>query len=244
MMKPNPWVFGMVAVMVFAGCGHRPASEPALHAKAAGTAIVVVGGDKQLGSPGSRLPQPLVLQVNDDQGNAVTAAKVELTGPKGAVFDPAQVLTDDSGQATIKVTLGGVAGRYELTASSQDAHGKTFSVSIPEFAAGYQQEVGDEVNEEYCSRCHDSESTAEQVSNYDNLAVKPHPFADGNVYNKLSDSDLATIIAHGGPAMNRSALMPPYGWTLDKAETQALIAYIRLVSDPPYEAPGIVYARH
>jgi hypothetical protein len=243
-MKPKPWVAAMVAVMVCAGCGHRPASAPALKGKATGTAMVVVSGDKQLGSPGSQLPQPLVLQVNDDQGNAVTGAKVELTGGRGVVLDPAQVLTDENGQATIKVTLGGISGRYELTATSQDAHGKRFDISIAEFGAGYQQEVGYELNEKYCSRCHDSESTVEQVSNYDNLAVKPHSFANGNIYNKLSDSELATIIAHGGPAMNRAALMPPYGWTLDKAETQALIAYIRLVSDPPYVAPGVVYEKH
>lgn len=242
-MKPNPWICGMLAAAACAGCGHRPATH-VLAAKASGTALVVVSGDKQLGYPGSQLSQPLVVQVNDDQGNAVTGAKVELSGPHGVVFDPAQVLTDDNGQATFKVTLGGIAGRYELTVLSQDAHGKTFSIPVAELAAGYQQEVGYQVNEKYCSRCHDSESTVEQVSNYDNLAVKPHSFANGEVYNKFSDSDLTTIIAHGGPAMNRSALMPPYSWTLNKAETRAVIAYIRLVSDPPYAAPGEVYAKH
>jgi mono/diheme cytochrome c family protein len=243
-MRVNLWIAAMLVVTVCAGCGHRSASAPALQAKAAGTAMVVVSGDKQMGSPGSRLPQPLVLQVNDDQGNAVTGAKVELTGSSGVVFDPAQVLTDDSGQATFKVTLGGISGRYELTAASADAHGKVFNIAVAEYAAGYQQEVGYEVNEKYCSRCHDSESTVEQVSNYDNLAVPPHAFGNGDIYNRLSDSDLATMISHGGPAINRSALMPPYGWTLDKAETQAVIAYIRLVSEPPYTAPGVVYEKH
>lgn len=242
-MKATLWISALLAVTVSAGCLHRQAAAPALKAKAAGTAIVTVSGDKQLGTPGSRLPQPLVLQVNDAQGNAVPGAIVELSGSRGVVFEPAQVLTDDSGQATIKVTLGGNAGRYELTASSRDAHGKPFSITVAELAAGYQQELGYEVNQKYCSRCHDSESTTEQVSNYDNLAVKPHSFASGDRYNKLSDSDLANIIEHGGPAMNRSALMPPYGWTLDKAEIQATIAYIRLVSDPPYVAPGVVYAK-
>jgi len=242
-MKAKPWITGMLAVTVCAGCMHRQASAPALTAKAAGTAIVVVSGDKQLGSPGSQLAQPLVLQVNDDQGNAVPGAKVELTGPRGVVLDPAQVLTDDSGQATIKIALGGIAGRYELTAFSQDGHGKNFTLPVAEYAAGYQQEVGYEVNEKYCSRCHDSESTVEQVSNYDNLAVKPHSFANGDIYNKLTEADLTNIIEHGGPAMNRSALMPPYEWTLKKAEIQAMIAYIRLVSDPPYVAPGVVYAK-
>jgi len=243
-MKANPWLTGMLAVAMCTGCMHRKASAPALKAKATGTAIVVVSGDKQLGFVGSRLAQPLVLQVNDDQGNAVTGAKVELTGARGVVFDPAQVLTDDNGQATINVTLAGIASRYELTASSQDAHGKTFTLSVAEYAAGYQQEVGHGVNDKYCSRCHNSESTAEQVSNYDNLAVKPHSFTNGEIYNKLSETDLANIIEHGGPAMNRSALMPPYQWTLNKAEIQAVIAYIRLVSDPPYVAPGVVYAKH
>lgn len=243
-MKANPWITGMLAVTVCAGCMHRKASAPALKAKATGSAIVVVSGDKQMGSPGSQLAQPLVLQVNDDQGNAVTGAKVELTGPHGVTFDPAQVLTDDSGQATIKVTLAGIAGRYEFTASSQDAHGKSFTLPVAEYAAGYQQEVGYEVNEKYCSRCHNPDSTVEQVSNYDNLAVKPHSFTSGDTYNKLSEADLTNIIEHGGPAMNRSALMPPYEWTLNKAEIQAIISYIRLVSDPPYVAPGVVYAKH
>ena len=243
-MKANPWLTAILAITVCTGCTHRKAAVPALKAKAEGTAIVVVSGDKQLGGIGSPLSQPLVLQVNDDQGNAVTGAKVEMTGPRGVVLDPAEVLTDDSGQATIKVTLAGIAGRYELTASSQDAHGKPLTLPVAEYAVGYQQEVGSEINEKYCSRCHDSESTVEQVSNYDNLAVKPHSFANGDIYNKLSEAELANIIEHGGPAMNRSALMPPYEWTLSKAEIQAMVAYIRLVSDPPYVAPGVVYAKH
>jgi hypothetical protein len=30
--------------------------------------------------------------------------------------------------------------------------------------------------------------------------------------------------------------MPPYGYTLSKTEIEALISYIRLVSDPPYHS--------
>ena len=243
-MQANPWIAGMLAVTVCAGCAHRQGAAPALKAKAAGTAIVVVSGDKQLGFTGALLAQPLVVQVNDDQGNAVPGALVAVTGPQGVAVDPAQVLTDDSGQATIKVMSRGSSGRYEVTATSQDAHGKTVTLAVAEYAAGYQEEVGSEVNGKYCSRCHDPESTTEQVSNYDNLTVKPHSFASGDTYNKFSDADLANIIARGGPAMNRSAQMPPYGWTLNKAEIQAAIAYIRLVSDPPYAAPGVVYAKH
>jgi mono/diheme cytochrome c family protein len=59
----------------------------------------------------------------------------------------------------------------------------------------------------------------------------------------MSDADIAAIVQHGGPALNRSALMPPYANTLSPAEVQAVIAYIRVVADPPYQPSGTVYAR-
>jgi hypothetical protein len=37
--------------------------------------------------------------------------------------------------------------------------------------------------------------------------------------------------------------MPPFGATLSKDETQALVAFIRLVSEPPYKLPGTVYEK-
>jgi mono/diheme cytochrome c family protein len=235
-------MLGMIVGLV-AGCAHRQTAVPALHAKAAGSALVESSGGKQLGSPGTALAQPLVVQVNDKQGNSVTGALVRFSGPAGVGFDPPQVLTDASGQAGTQVTLGTIAGRYDMTASSVDSSGKEFALNVSEIAAGYQQQLGREVEEAYCARCHDPESTTQRVSNYDNLAVKPHPFNEGDALNKLSDADLAAIIGHGGPSMNLSALMPPYGATLSKPEIQALIAYIRLVADPPYKPTGVVYAK-
>jgi mono/diheme cytochrome c family protein len=117
------------------------------------------------------------------------------------------------------------------------------SLDIVETALDYQQRVGAMLSDKYCSRCHDSESSPQRVSNYDNLEVKPHAFADGNTLNKMSDADLTSIVLHGGPALNRSALMPPYGNTLSATDIKALIAYVRAVSDPPYQPAGTVYAR-
>jgi mono/diheme cytochrome c family protein len=237
------WISGMAAVALSTGCSNRHAAVPALHATSAGSALVESSGGKQLGSPGTTLAQPLVVQVNDKQGNSVTGALVNFSGPAGVVFDPPQVLTDSSGQASTQVMLGGIAGRFELTAASNDAAGKAVVLNVAELAAGYQQQSGHEIEETYCARCHDPESTTQRVSNFDNLAVKPHPFSEGDALNKLSDSDLTAIISHGGPSVNLSALMPPYGATLSKPEIQALIAYIRLVSDPPYKPAGVVYAK-
>ena len=71
--------------------------------------------------------------------------------------------------------------------------------------------------------------------------MKPHPFSEGDTLNKMSDADLTAIITYGGPALNKSALMPAWGNTLSKSDTQALISYIRAVSDPASRAAGPVY---
>jgi mono/diheme cytochrome c family protein len=206
--------------------------------------LVESSGSKQITGVGMALPQPVVVQVNDDQGNGVQGALVELSGPAGVTFDPVSGLTDSSGQFTTNVSLGDMAGRYRIVASTTSKAQKKLYLNMEETALGYQEGFGRELNEKYCERCHNPESTPERVSNYDNLEVKPHLFSEGNTLNKISDADLAAIINHGGPALNKSPLMPPYGYTLSKPEIQALIAYIRAVSDPPYKTPGLVYAKN
>jgi len=224
-------------------CAHPASSAPAPTPTAAGAALVEVGGGKQAGALGTTLSQPVVVQGNDEQGNGVSGALVSFRGPGHVSFDPPTGLTDSSGQFTTNVSLGGMAGRYQLTAGTMSKTQKVVELKIEEIALGHQEVLGRELSEQYCARCHNPESTAERVSNYDNLETKPHPFTEGDTLNKMSDADLIAIISHGGPALNKSALMPPYGYTLTKSEIQALIAYIRMVSDPPYGAPGIVYAQ-
>ena len=235
----------MLALLTFAalpGCKHSTPAHAALKATAQGTVLVETSGGHQVGVTGTALKDPLVVQVNDDHGTAVPGALVEFHGSAGVSFDPAAALTDGSGQATTSVTLGAIAARYDLSAVTP---GKAAPVSleIVETALSYQERVGSILADKYCSRCHDSESSPERVSNYDNLEVKPHPFTEGSTLNKMSDADLTSIILHGGPALNRSALMPPYGNTLSAADVKALIAYVRAVADPPYQPAGTVYAR-
>lgn len=229
--------------MAGAGCARRPAAEPVLKATAFGSAIVEVSGGKQIGGIGGVLDQPVVVQVNDAQGTAVAGAAVYFHGPAGVEFNPAGVLTDSSGQATTVVTLGSVAGRYEFTAATSDRAGKKTQLKLQEIALGYQETLGRQLSEKYCARCHDPESTPERVSNMENLTAKPHAFTDGDTLNKYNDNDLAGIISHGGPALGKAAEMPPYGDTLSKTDVQALAAYIRAISDPPYRSAGVVYAK-
>jgi len=224
------------------GCVGRAKLAAPLKASATGAAIVESSGGKQIGYIGMPLDQPVVVQVNDASGAAVTGAAVYFRGSSGVSFTPASALTDSSGQVTTTVSLGQQAGRYKLVASTRDASGKNIELTLDEIALGYQQTVGAQLNAQYCIRCHDPESTPQRVSNMDNLSVKPHAFTEGDTLNKMSDADLVAIISHGGPALNKSAEMPPWGYTLSKSDIAALVSYIRAVADPPYEVGGLVYA--
>ena len=232
----------LLALLPLAACKHSAPPTAGLKATAAGTAIIESSGGHQVGVTGTALKDPLVVQVNDDQGTAVPRALVEFRGTAGVSFDPAAVLTDSSGQAATLVSLGAVAGRYHINAVTP-GKSKPVTLGVVETALDYQQRLGSILADQYCNRCHDSESSAQRVSNFDNLEVKPHSFDDGSTLNKMSDADLTSIILHGGPALNRSALMPPYGNTLSASDVRALISYTRAVADPPYEPAGTVYAR-
>jgi hypothetical protein len=233
----------LLAVAPTSSCSRKTESAPLPKPTAFGSTIVESSGGKQIGQTGSPLPQPVIVQVNDGQGNAVTGALVEFAAAPGVTFDPANGLTDSSGQVTTNVSLGGMAGRYEIVASTFDKSHKKVDLKIEVIALGYQQTLGRLLNEKYCERCHNPESTVERVSNYENLEIKPHPFTEGDTLNKMSDADLAAIVTHGGPALNKSALMPAWGNTLSKSDIEALISYIRAVSDPPSREAGPVYAK-
>jgi len=236
-----------IALIVLAGCSRTtqaPATYIAVSPKAFGTAITEVGGGKQVGAIGTALDQPIVVQVNDAQGSPVAGALVVFRTAGGAVAAPFFGLSGPDGQFSSTVTLGGTSGRYRVNASTLVKGGKPAEINLDEIALGYQQQQGRVLNDQYCARCHDSESTPERVSNHDNLTAKPHGFTEGVALNAISDADLAAIISYGGPALNKSPEMPPYGYTLNKADVDALIAYIRAVADPPYRLKGLTYAKN
>ena len=152
------------------GCSRHSTVDYAVPKPTAhGAAIVESSGGKQTTAVGTQLPQPVVVQVNDEQGNAVTGALVVLRGPNGVYLDPATGLTDSSGQFTSNVSLGTIPGRYQLTATTTTKAGKNVDLKIEEIGLGYQEMLGSALNDQYCARCHNQESTPQRVSNYDNL---------------------------------------------------------------------------
>jgi mono/diheme cytochrome c family protein len=244
MIRHSLTIVTLLTTMLALSCSRQTESAPLPKPTAFGVAIIESSGEKQTGQTGAPLPQPIIVQVNDEQGAAVPGALVEFRAAPGVTFDPSYGLTDSSGQVTTTVALGGMAGRYRLTALSADKAGKKIELTLEEIALGYQQTLGRQLNDQYCDRCHNPESTVVRLSNFDNLEVKPHPFTEGDTLNKISEADLTAIISHGGPALNKSPLMPAWGNTLSKSDIQALISYIRAIADPPNRNAGPVYAKN
>ena len=233
----------LLCLILSAGCARRPVSPGLPSAKAFGAVIVEVSGSKQAAGIGTALDQPVVVQVNDTQGAAVAGALVQIRVPQDCTAVPNAGLTGADGQFTTNVTLGGSAGRYQVVASSRDKAGKEIELGLDEIALGYQETLGKQLNDIYCARCHDPESTPARVSNRDNLTAKPHAFTEGAVLNAIRDADLSAVISHGGPALGKSPEMPPYGYTLSNTDIAALASYIRAIADPPPTVKGVVYAK-
>ena len=154
------WRVWMIPVLAIAGaCARRPAVPSEPQPKAFGAAVVLVSGEKQGGGVGAQLDQPVVVQVNDAKGTAVADALVRFTGASGVSFLPDHGLTGSDGQFTTNVSLGSLAGQYQIAASTTDSSGKRAEVRIEEIALGYQEMLGQQLNAIHCIRCHDPEST-------------------------------------------------------------------------------------
>lgn len=224
-------LIAILSVLWTTGC--RRASPPA-PATAFGAAIVNISDDNPVGSVGATPDQPLIVQVNDPDGNGITGARVQFVASGDAQLIPAAGFTGSDGQLSTRLRLGNTAGRYTLTATTLDKIGKPLGTAFTAIALDYQQTLGRELSEKHCDRCHDPQSTAERVSNRDNLSVPPHAFTDGATLNPISAQNLIAIVAHGGAAEGKSPQMPPYSPTLSSAEINALVAYIRAIANPPY----------
>ncbi len=132
MIREWQTLFAVALVLITVGCSHKTVSVATLKPTGFGAALVESSGGKQLGATGTVLAQPLVLQVNDEQGTAVTGALVEFNGPAGVSFDPPIGVTDSSGQVTTNVALSSMAGRYELTAHTATKAHKSVELKIEE----------------------------------------------------------------------------------------------------------------
>ena len=92
------------------------------------TALEVVSGDGQSAQVGNALANPLVVQVNDQNGDAFAGATVSFT-TTGGTLSTASATTGANGQASTSLTLPNTAGEYTVTASVTGLTDVTFTAT-------------------------------------------------------------------------------------------------------------------
>jgi cytochrome c5 len=107
----------------------------------------------------------------------------------------------------------------------------------------YHQAKGKRLFYQYCVWCH-GDSTPAGPSNRSNLNPVPVLMNDGATLNGQSDESLQKIVALGGSAVGKSAMMPPFGRTLTPGEIKALIAYTRAIAQPPFHPSQLPKTAH
>ena len=97
----------------------------------------------------------------------------------------------------------------------------------------YPETRGKRIFYQQCVWCH-ADSTPAGPSNRSNVTPTPPLMNDGAVFNGMSDAALQQIIARGGRALGKSAMMPPYGKSLTQDDIRNLITYMRAIAVPAY----------
>lgn len=99
-------------------------------------------------------------------------------------------------------------------------------------------ETGKDIYRTYCWQCHGSRGNGKGINAGDNMSVEPRDHTDGEYMRGRSDADLFKAIKEGGPAVNKSVLMPPWAGVLTDDEIHALVRYLRELCSCRYGAPS------
>jgi mono/diheme cytochrome c family protein len=102
----------------------------------------------------------------------------------------------------------------------------TVQAAVPARTFTYEQSQGAVLYEKYCLVCHGKEGKGDGFNAF-NLDPRPRDFTDSTYMKALSDEQIAQTITGGGRSVNKSPLMPAYGWTLDRQQIRYLASYLR-----------------
>jgi subtilisin family serine protease len=125
-MRIHKLVGVVAAGVVLAACGssNEPSRTP--------SAIVVVSGNNQTAGAGAVLPQPLVVQVSDRQGDGLAGVEVAFAVTAGGgTVQSATATTNAQGQASTTWTMGTAAGAVNTaTAAASGLTVVTFGATV------------------------------------------------------------------------------------------------------------------
>lgn len=78
----------------------------------------------------------------------------------------------------------------------------------------------------YCWQCHGMQGNGMGV-NIRDMSVQPRDHTDSKEMSSRSDDELFKAIKEGGPAVDKSVLMPPWDGVLSDEEIRGLVKYLR-----------------
>jgi cytochrome c oxidase cbb3-type subunit 3 len=80
----------------------------------------------------------------------------------------------------------------------------------------------------YCAQCHGVQRNGKGI-NTAALTVQPRDHSDTKGMVSIPVEEMTKAIKEGGAAVNKSALMPPWGSVLTDAQIAEMVAYLRHV---------------
>ena len=93
-------------------------------------------------------------------------------------------------------------------------------------------EAGGKLYQTRCTPCHGPDGKA-ATPTAQALNPKPRDHTDGAYMNQLSHEHLVKVIKNGGPAVEKSPIMPPNP-DLNDQQIDDIIAFVRILAVPPY----------
>ncbi len=90
----------------------------------------------------------------------------------------------------------------------------------------YEENQGAFLYGKYCAVCHGEEGKGDGFNAF-NLDPRPRDLSDSSYMKALSNDQILQTISGGGRSVNKSPLMPAYGWTLGKDQIRHVALYIR-----------------
>jgi cytochrome c oxidase cbb3-type subunit 3 len=78
----------------------------------------------------------------------------------------------------------------------------------------------------YCVQCHGLDGNGKGVNIHD-MSVQPRDHTDAKAMSGRSDDQLFNVVKEGGPSIDKSVLMPPWGDTFSDDEIRELVTYLR-----------------
>lgn len=114
-----------------------------------------------------------------------------------------------------------------------DPTGTFYSLAVVNrFGTGINLEMarGKELYSRYCVICHGASGDGKGFNAYNlksHFGVEPFDFTDSTAVAQTTVDEIKKAITYGGPAVNKSQYMPPWGGVLDEYDLACLTDYVR-----------------